>query len=265
MLPPGTIPIVSLLRSCTNLVSLSLGAAGPTYTDLEEHNEAFLETVAWLKECKQLRVLAITNLSIDDTVLMMPILLDSSIRLISFEYDGVGFSDTEYFLPALANHTSLQFLCLKERIGTGVWNINATDVLVDSLTKLVNLTFLDVSDMVDNFSDSHIVQIANSLPKLEVWSTSGDVLSDTIWESVASLRSLRRLEFSATTIFTVNGILDFIKKLGPSNRCLFLDVGNPVTDISIEEVQLIQEKFTEVGGMFNSAIKMGDRWIRLVY
>lgn len=40
------------------------------------------------------------------------------------------------------------------------------------------------------------------------------------------LRSLRRLEFSAVTHFTADGMLDFIGKLGIGNKGLVLDVMN---------------------------------------
>ena len=62
MLQAGTLPGVSLLKGCTNLVSLTLGGDGLTTPDLETlDNDNFRETVAWLRECIKLRVLVFTN------------------------------------------------------------------------------------------------------------------------------------------------------------------------------------------------------------
>lgn len=216
---------------------------------------AFLETVAWLKECKKLRDLTFAEFS-GASGLLTSILSENSIRLTSLEYESRGFPDTENFLPALASQTSLQFLCLKEADCTGDYETTkTTNILVECLSNLVNLKELHTSKMFDNFSNLHIVQLASSLPKLEVWSTSGCELTDYIWDEVASLRSLRTLDFGAQTIFTVNGILDFIEKLGPGNRGLFLNVRNSKKNFSREKQMLMIDR--KVGGEFDFCYDRG--------
>lgn len=72
----------------------------------------------------------------------------------------------------------------------------------------------------------------------------GCSLTDAIWNEVATLRSLRRLELEVLLMsFTVNGILDFIEKLGPGNKDLVLSVkdGNKNSEFSRAEQDLIQE------------------------
>ena len=259
MLPPDAIPRISLLKGCTKLVSLSLGDFEPASTDLEaNHNDVFLETIAWLKECRQLRTLAFTNFP-SATSLMASIFFESSIQLTSLKYDGEGFPDTERFLLALANQTSLRLLSLQASQGAEARVPGPASVLVESLSKLVNLTDLRVGEMFDDLSNRHIVRLARSLPELEVWSTDGAMLNDGIWGAVASLRSLRRLEFRAQTVFTVDGILDFIDKLGPGNKGLFLDVKRSAREFSWEEQKLIQERITEkVGGDFDYYYEIGN-------
>lgn len=246
-LQPDIIPKVSQLKCCTNLVSLSLGGIGARWANFdleEEHNDAFLEMVAWLKECKQLRTLAFTNFP-SAIALMALILLENSIHLTSLEYLGFRLLYTEEFLLALANQTSLQFLTLEEQEEIGYWDLVWVDSLVESLSKLVNLTELYVSEMFASFTDLQILRLASGLPKLEVWVTSGDGLTDDIWSAVASLRSLRRLVFGAATHFTPHGILDFVEQLGLGNKGLVLHVNSPPSKFSRKEQKLIQEKFTK--------------------
>ena len=102
------------------------------------------------------------------------------------------------------------------------------------------------------------MRLASSLPKLEVWSISGE-LHDDIWDAVASLRSLRRLEFSAVTYFMADGILDFIEKLEMGNTGLVLDVMNSKSKLSWVEQGLIRGKITaEIRGEFKFSHNRGN-------
>lgn len=220
-LPTSSIPVIPLLKGCTNLVSLSLGGHEQQTIDLEgSHNDVFLEMVAWLKECKKLRKLTFTTF-FGAPALMIPLLLDNSIRLTLLKYEGFVTRDTKKFHQALANQTSLRSLWLKENVRK---NALEPDVLIESLSKLVNLTELHLGETSNSFVDHQVVHLAGKLPKLEVWSTSGYRLTDAIWGTIATLRSLRRLEFGTLMTFTTDGILDFIEKLGPGNRGLILSL-----------------------------------------
>ena len=257
-LPLGAISKVSLLKSCTNLVSLSLGGRKVDYMDLEnEDNNAVLEMAAWLWACKQLRNLAFTHFPSAEA-LIESILLETDIHLTSLEYEGPGFPDNRILL-ALGNHTSLRFLYLKEDEDLGYFNPEADDFLVESLSKLINLTHLNVCNKAKHLSDLHIMRLASSLPKLEAWSTNGDLLTDAIWGAVASLRSLRSLYFGAMTDFTVDGTLDFIENLGPGNKGLLLYVTNWGSVLSWTEQNLIQKKISsKVGGNFGLSHDEGN-------
>lgn len=259
MLQAGTLPGVSLLKGCTNLVSLTLGGDGLTTPDLETlDKDNFRETVAWLRECVKLRFLGFTNFFSGPSLLAL-VLLENSIRLTSLEYAGFVLRDSKDFHQALANQTSLQSLCLKGDVDE--YALDAVDMLVESLSKLVNLTDLRLREISDFFVDHHIIQLARSLPKLEFWTTSGFQLTDCIWDGVATLRSLRRLDLSASTSFTADGILKFIGKLRPGNKGLVLAVMNAEMDseLSPMELSLIRDAFArKVEGRFEFTLSRGE-------
>lgn len=175
--------------------------------------------------------------------------LENSIHLTSLVYEGLGLLSNKKLLRALANQTSLQSLSLETTVKGSP---RRAEILVTSLSKLVNLKDLRVNEELSIFTDLQIMRLARSLPKLEVWSTSGDALTDDIWSAVASLRSLRRLVFYSVTHFTPDGILNFVEKLGPGNKGLVLDVGSSEFNFSRKKQKLIQEKFTE---------KIGGEWV----
>lgn len=92
------------------------------------------------------------------------------------------------------------------------------DVLVDYLCKLINLTHLCLKEISGSFVDRHIVQLAGSLPKLELFWNGGGRLSDAISGELVTLRSLQRLAIFAAARFTIQGMLGFIEKLGRGNK-----------------------------------------------
>lgn len=244
---------LSLLRGCTNLVSLMLyESVVPSKAHLEEqqHTDIFLETVAWVMECKKLRSLDFAESSIPPA-LIAPILLDNSIHLTSlgyYEYYVIG--NTKAFYKAVANQTSLKSLSL---LGLDE-SAQEVDILVESLTHLVNLTNLELGEVTRFFVGEHLVRLASSLPRLEVWKMNGCMILSAIWSTAASLRSLQRLDLSAMKDVTADEILGFINDLGPGNKGLLLSVtmfdyrGH---NLSWAEFDLIQDAIAEkVDGRF---------------
>lgn len=273
-LTESSMPKLSLLKGCTNLVTLKLAGNELSNSDLENsHNEVFLEMVAWLKECKKLRNLIFAQF-FSASALMAPILLDNSIQLTSLHYESLVMRNTKEFHQALANKTSLHSLVLARALDEGAVEVfrwqgrwflgdldeDAVDAdnLIESLSKLVNLTILRLPWITNSFEDRHIIQLARRLSKLEVWSTSGYGLTDKIWDEVASLRSLRRLTLSALARFTADGILDYIEKVGPGNKGLVLSMTS-LEKISYAKQVVIQKKiFKKVQGSFNLTLISGD-------
>lgn len=253
-------PRLSILKDCVNLESFFLAGTGPG-RDLIEIGKVLV----WLKGCKRLR-----SLTFKDRIalfLMTPILYEPSIHLTSLEYEAAEnypIEDFKNFCLALANQTSLQSLRIKGK--TRDQNELEDDGLMNSLSKLVNLTHLNLSKISDTFFDRHIIQIARSLPKLEVWCTSGYGLTDAIWGEIASLGSLRTLILRAATFFTVDGILDYVEELGYGNKGLSVSVIDPFLNSELRRDQwLIQERIAEmVEGefeAFDDLIPRGDYWL----
>lgn len=235
----------------------------------KRHNDIFLETVAWLTECKSLTAISINNM-LSAPAFLTPVLLENGIRLTSLELDGYShqhesgheseylMSESRDFHQALSNQTSLQTLWLNGNssdLGLDV------DILVDSLSKLENLTDLRLRFISDYFLNRHIIKLAQNLPKLETWWTHGWAITDVIWSDIASLQHLRRLDFNANTRFTANRILNFIMELGSGNQGLELGINKSDMDfdLSEEEQSAIREALkSQVDGHFDFSLVRGD-------
>ena len=245
------IPAISMLKGCTRLVSLSLAENGVATQDLEKrHNDIFLETVAWLRDCAGLQTISMTKM-LSATGLLTPILLENNIHLTKLELEGYLMSESGDFHRALASQPSLQALWLKgESSDPG----SDVDIFVESLSKLENLTDLRLREISDYFSDKHICKLAQRLLKLETWWTSGYGITDAIWNDVVGLHDLRDLNLSAVTRFTLDGIMTFVLSLGPGNQGLILNVtmGDEDYGLSDEEQSLIKDAInSQVGGRFD--------------
>ena len=254
-----------MLKGCTNLTTLELAENAVATQDLEKrHNDVFLEMIAWLCECKKLKSISLKKL-LNAPALLTPVSLESDIRLTSLILEGYLMSEARSFHEALTNQPSLQRLWLKgESSDLGL----DVDVLAGSLCKLENLTDLQLKDVSDNFLDKHICKLAQSLPKLETWWTSGYAITDVVWSDITSLRNLRKLDFNADTRFTSNGIMNFITNLGPGNQGLSLTVqmADMDYDLSEEEQTLIRDTISsQVDGEFSFQLNRGERLLVFLF
>ena len=251
-------PSLSMLQGCTSLTSLLLTEATGN-TNLEStQKEVFLEVIAWLRNCKNLRNITLRKLA-NAAGILTPVLLEHDIHLHKIDVEGYVMKDSRAFHQALAHQQTLRYVLLKgepEKIVR-----DDVDVLVDSLSKLKMVTNLRLRDIGDYFRDEHICLLARNLPHLEEWATSGYGISDAIWADISSLKSLRRLDLSAMTRFSTDGILDYISRLGPGNKGLNLavmmqEVEYPLSD---EEISIIKERIAaEVDGRFDLQLIRGD-------
>ncbi|MCJ1423075.1 hypothetical protein MMC29_000956 [Sticta canariensis] len=243
---------LSLLKGCTNLVSLSLAEGLPETLNNIRLRVCFRDIVAWLEECKNLQTFACNHIP----ALVELVVSNKSNHLPSLEYRGSEELQTrdshKRLYGALANQKSLRCLWLNgQGFGQyGPFELNP-DHLVDSLSKLVNLKDLRM-EKVSKFVDKHAVQLATSLPKLEVWFIRGCRLTNGIWHEVASLGSLRLLEINGEK-FSTRGILGFIEKLGPGNRGLSLIMRHKYADDELRgfDEEKIERMIAEkVGGTY---------------
>ena len=247
-----------MLKMCTNLTSLLLSENGVATQDLEKrHNDIFLEVVSWLCQCKGLRTISLYNL-LSAPALLTPVLLESSIHLTKLALEGYLMPESRDFHRALSHQTSLQDLWLK---GESSDNPEDVDLLVESLSKLENLTDMRLQEVSDYFRDEHFCTLAKSLQRLEVWESSGYAIGDAIWSDMASMKSLRRLEFNALTRFTSDGIMEFILNLGSGNNGLLLNIAMQDVDFNLtdEEQIIIKEMMTSrVDGRFDFMLFRGE-------
>ena len=253
---PDSIPALSMLKGCTNLTSLLLSEMSATQDLEKRHNDIFLEVVSWLCQCKGLRTIDLSKF-LSAPALLTPVLLESSINLTRLALDGYSMSESRDFHRALSQQTSLQDLCLN---GESSENPEDVDILVDSLSELENLTDMRLQEVSEYFLDKHFCKLAKSLQKLERWESSGYAITDVIWEDMASMKSLRRLEFNALTRFTSDEIMDFISNLGPGNDGLVLNIAMQDVDYDLpnEEQSRIRETITrQLNGRFDFMLFRG--------
>ena len=244
-----------MLKDCTALTTLLLAEIG--FTDLKNRqNDVFLDTIAWLKNCKALRSISFQKIYSGPDILT-PILMQDGIHLIELEVTDYPASKAKDFHQALKHQArSLRSLLLK---GPGEdCDIN---VLVDSLACLDHLSTLRLRDVSDYFNNEHIRRLALSLPELESFWTSGFEINDTIWAEMAQLHNLRRLDITAWSAFTVDGILEYISNLAPGNRGLSLSImmADPNSSIPEEGQTLIRDLLAaKVEGRFDYLLARGN-------
>ncbi|KAG9984927.1 hypothetical protein KCU78_g20820, partial [Aureobasidium melanogenum] len=82
---------------------------------------------------------------------------------------------------------------------------------------------------------------------------SGWLLSDRTLNTLSNLGNLKSVSITGLSVFTANGLLDFIDKLGPGNRGLAISIDMASLDaaLSSEEQDLVRDTLaTKVQGRF---------------
>lgn len=257
-LKPEATLALPLLKGCTNLVYLSLSEKfAPAAISHPGDEDLILNIVAWVKQCKNLHAISLTRFR-NSFAIATPLLLDKTIPLTRLEIEGDPMQDCMEFYRALAFKTSLKALSLAG--DADEQGIDVAELLLASLCKLVNLEDLCIKDASDFFGNEAIMELARSLSKLESLWSSGFGFGDAIWDDIASLKSLRKLEFYALTEFTAQGIYNFISKLGPGNKGFFLGIlmEDPEYNLLPDEVSHIRELLMEkLDGKFEFSLVGG--------
>lgn len=155
---------LSLLKGCTAIETLVLqDLVGRTDLEATE-NDVFLEFVAWLTSCKQLKNISLSNF-LNGPKILTAVCLEHAIKLDSLhlaKYTLVGNQD---FHRALAHQTSLTSLHLEGDAEDSFRD--DIDTLVMCLGQLKNLKYLNILDISDYFRTSEIQLLALNLPKVE--------------------------------------------------------------------------------------------------
>ena len=227
---------LSKFKSCIRLRSLVLAEDMRATQDLENrHKDVFLELTDWLSKCKQLKTVTLSNF-ISAPSLLTPFLREPGIELNTLELEGYSLSGNNDFHQALALQRNLRSLYLK---GEDSESVSDNDTFVESLSRLVNLRDLRLTQISSCFTEHHIRSLSCNLPILETFWTGGFHITDAIWDDIKQLKNLKRLELNADTRFTADGILDFVSCLDEErNQGFSLYIMMQDTDCSISEQEL---------------------------
>lgn len=243
-------PYLSLLEGCTALKYLRIE---DTYgqVDLEAtQNDVFLGVITWLTKCENLQQLVFPNFQSGASI-ATPVMLEHKIALTHVEMDNYVLKDHKAFHQALVHQqSSLRYLSLSGDTD-GMFR-DDLDTLVDSLKQLHQLRDLKLL-LPEVLRDEHTVTILSDLNSLEDLYVSGLELNDIVLDSVAALPNLRNVTLSGISKFTVDGLLDFVSRLGPGNSGirLSIDMADPESLLPEESVAMVRECLVEkTGGTF---------------
>jgi hypothetical protein len=251
--------VISLgcLKGCTALRKLELEASMPSAHLEDWENDAFLQIVAWLSNCRELKELTLENFYDGPSILAQALATRNfSLTTLSLKKYVASYKRSAAFHAALAQQPSLQRVFLN---GDGEdTTYEELQVLVDALSRLPRLQVLALNQMSDNFTDNHISALAENLPSLETFYPSGFAITDKVFNSLAGLKHLQDMQFFGVTHFTAKGIADFITSLDPeTNKGLILRSWAVDEDhaLSEDEQAFLQELIsTRLDGRFGMTL-----------
>ncbi|EUC45020.1 hypothetical protein COCMIDRAFT_96713 [Bipolaris oryzae ATCC 44560] len=245
-----SIPHLALLKGCTALKTLRIEDMHGT-VDLEAtENDVFLETISWLQKCSNLQRLSFSKLQ-SGAAIITPVLLEEKIQLSSLEIDSYTLKDHKSFHQALVHQQSSLRVLFLSGDTEGMFR-DDLDILVESLRQLRQLRDLHLI-LPEVLRDDHLKTIVADLVLLEDLYVSGLELNDDVLPHLASLPNLRTVTISGISKFTMDGLLDFIDRLGPGNQGIRLSVDMADTDTLLpdEELALVKDNLMEkAGGTF---------------
>lgn len=155
--------VLSLLKGCKALQTLTLESSDPNL-DLEAtENDTYLEIIAWLTSCKHLKSVRLQNF-LNGPAILTSVCLEEQIKLEKLELLGYNVVGNRDFHLSLSQQTSLESLYLRGD-ATGAFR-DDNDILVSSICKLTNLTYLNIIDTSDFFENAEIKLMATHLPKV---------------------------------------------------------------------------------------------------
>lgn len=253
---PAAMQSLSSLRQCTQIEVLSLEDNSGTVRLEELNNDVFLDVIAWLSSCKNLRDITITNFW-DGPAILAAVAIAPDVRWTKLCLDGyvVRNASSASFHTSLTDQKDLEELFLK---GNGDDTIpQDLEIMVSSICVLPKIKKLVLRQVSDEFDMTHISSLALSLPLLEEFSTSGQELSSDILSLFVNLRNLKMLTLFALTQFTFDSIFDFVSLLDEkSQRGFGLNLMAIDQEFALSEEQqtVISETIkSRVGGTFGKS------------
>ena len=239
---------LSMLQGCTALRQLRIEDTHGI-VDLEAtQNDVFLETVAWLRKCKELRSISLSNLH-SGAALITPVLLQHDMQVEHLDIDSYVLKDHKTFHQALV-HQQSNLVELSLSGDTDGMFRDDLDILVDSLKQLKAMRRLSLL-LPEVLRDEHVVAMVQGLTQLETIYVSGLELNDIVLPSIGGLPNLRDVTLSGISKFSVTGLFDFISQLGPGNQGIrvTIDMADPDTLLSEESQTVLKDHLMQqVGG-----------------
>jgi Leucine-rich repeat (LRR) protein len=260
-----TLPHISLLQGCRALTALRVEDVHGT-VDLEAtQHDVFVETIAWLRNCHNLKSLSFSKFQ-SGAAIITPVLLEPGVELSHLEIDSYVLKDHKGLHQALV-HQQLHLRELSLAGDTDGMFRDDLDILVDSLKQLTALKRLSLL-LPEVLRDEHFIAIIQNLTQLEVLYVSGLELNDIILESIGNLPNLRDVTLSGISKFTVDGLLDFASRLGPGNQGIrvTIDMADPDTMLADESQTVVKDfLFERTGGTLEYMPSRGMRKLCIMF
>lgn len=262
-LPDKGIEGLAMMQSCTAIETLKLSETQPSH-DLKEMQKDTLEgMVEWLKQCTKLREVSFTNF-VSAPDILAPVLSEEGIDLEDLQVIAKDdylyvLRDHQAFHAAIGLQTKLQSLFLKA--DPDPLEPVARNHLCEALCELTDLRYLHLMRTSDYFQDDQLQLLGENLLKLEDLFVGGWLLSDSTLITLSNLGNLRSITFNGLSVFTANGLLDFIDRLGPGNRGLTISIDMASLDgaLSSEEQDLVRDTLaTKIQGRFEYQLVRGE-------
>ncbi|KAI5248127.1 hypothetical protein E4T43_01625 [Aureobasidium subglaciale] len=254
--PDKGIEGLGLMKNCAVIETLKLTDTQPPH-DLKEMQKDTLDgMIEWLKQCTKLREVNLTDF-ISAPDILTPALSEEGVDLedlqINARRDDCMYALREHseFHAAIGLQTKLQSLVLKA--DPDPLEPVARNQLCESLCELRDLRYLQLTRSSDYFQDDQLQLLGENLLNLEDLNVSGWLLSDNTLATLSNLGNLKSLTFNGLSVFTADGLLEFIDKLGPSNRGLAISIDMASLDAALsgEEQDLVRDTLaTKVQGRF---------------
>lgn len=238
---------LSMLQGCTALRQLRIEDIHGV-VDLEAtQNDVFLETIAWLRNCKDLRSISLSNLH-SGAALVTPVLLEHDMQLEHLDIDSYTLKDHKTFHQALVHQQSHLVELSLSGDTEGMFR-DDLDILVDSLKQLKAMRRLSLL-LPEVLRDEHVVAIMRGLTQLETIYVSGLELNDVILPSIGELPNLRDVTLSGISKFSVTGLFDFISQLGRGNQGIrvTIDMADPGSLLSEENLTVLRDHLMQQAG-----------------
>lgn len=248
---------LNMLQGCTTLRQLRIEDTHGTVDLQATQNDVYLETIAWLRKCKSLRNIRLSNLY-SGAAIITPVLLEHDIRLEHLDIDSYVLKDHKTFHQALV-HQQASLTELSLGGDTDGMFRDDLDILVDSLKQLKAIRRLSLL-LPEVLRDEHVIAIMQGLTQLEMIYVSGLELNDVILPSIGALPNLRDVTLGGISKFSVEGLCDFISQLGPGNQGIRITIESAEAETALndESQALVSEMLAQqVGGTLDYTLYRG--------